>query len=74
MGFRVGNGSVVKGFHHGRGGQGGLVTPPSPYSLGADTDRPRQRGRSGSSWARGRSALRGGGGGGGEEVEMETIH
>src|ERR1700692_2409780 len=37
----VGNGEVVKGF---RGsGRGGLVTPPSPRSFSADSNRPRQR-------------------------------
>jgi hypothetical protein len=37
----MGNGDVVKGFHHGSSGQGGLVTPPSPCSLRADSNRPR---------------------------------
>jgi hypothetical protein len=40
---------------------GRLVTPPSPRSLSADSNRPRQRRkRSSSSWARGRSTSRGG--------------
>jgi hypothetical protein len=52
-----GDGDVVK-FFHGSSGRGGLVTPPSPRTLGADSDR--QRGRCGS---------RGGSG----EGEVETI-
>ena len=61
----MGIGDVVKGFHHGSSGQGGLVTPPSPCSLGADSNRPRQeRKRTSSSRVRVRSTSRGG-----EEVE-----
>jgi uncharacterized phage infection (PIP) family protein YhgE len=53
----LGNGEVVKGvFHGGSSGRGGLVTPPSPRSLSADSNRPRQRRkRASSSWGRGRS-------------------
>jgi len=55
----MGNGDVVKGFHW-SSGRGGLVTPPSPHSLSADSNRPRwRRKRSSSSWGRGRSASRG---------------
>jgi hypothetical protein len=42
----VGNGDIMKGFHHQQGsssGQGGLVTPPSPRSLSANLKRQRQR-------------------------------
>jgi hypothetical protein len=61
----MGNGDVVKGFHHGSSGQGGLVTPPNPCSLRADSNRPKQgRKRMSSSWVRVRSTSRGG-----EEVE-----
>jgi hypothetical protein len=35
----LGNGEVVKGFYG--SGRGGLVTPPSPRSLSADSNRPR---------------------------------
>jgi hypothetical protein len=58
----MGNGEIVKGFH--RSGRGGLVTPPSPRSLSADLNRPRQR-RKKVSGSRGRSASRG--------TEVETI-
>jgi hypothetical protein len=37
-----GDGDVVK-FLHGSSGRGGLVTPPSPRSVGANSDRPRGR-------------------------------
>jgi hypothetical protein len=49
----MGNGEIVKGFHG--SGRGGLVTPPSPRSLSADSNRPRQR-RKKVSGSRGRSA------------------
>jgi len=63
----LGNGDVMKGFHS--NGRGGLVTPPSPRSLSADSNRPRQRKkRSNSRRARGRSTSRGG-----EGVETEVI-
>jgi hypothetical protein len=56
----LGNGEVVRGIHG--NGRGGLVTPPSPRSLSADSNRPRQRQkRSSSSRARGRSSSRGDG-------------
>ena len=58
----MGNGEIVKGFHGSR--CGGLVTPPSPHSLSADSNRLRQR-RKKVSGSRGRSALRG--------TEVETI-
>jgi hypothetical protein len=53
----LGNGEVVKGVFHGSSsGRGGLVTPPSPRSLSADSNRPRQRRkRASSSRGRGRS-------------------
>jgi hypothetical protein len=54
----MGNADVVKGFHW-SGGQGGLVTPPSPRNLSTDSNRPRRRKRSSSSWGRGRSTSRG---------------
>ena len=54
----VGNGEVVKGF---RGsGRGGLVTPPSPRSFSAGSNRLRQTKRSILSRARGRLSSRGG--------------
>ena len=37
----LGNCEIVKGFHRSR--RGGLVTPLSPRSLSADSNRPRQR-------------------------------
>jgi hypothetical protein len=50
-GFR--NGDVMKGFH--RNGRGGLIMPPSPRSLSADSNRPQPRKkRSSSSRAGGR--------------------
>ena len=59
LGLGMGNGDV-KGFHGGSGSsgaRGGLVTPPSPRSLSADSNRPRQRRkRSSSGRGRGRSA------------------
>ncbi|KIM79867.1 hypothetical protein PILCRDRAFT_823052 [Piloderma croceum F 1598] len=53
----LGNGEIVKGgFHGSSSGRGGLVTPPSPRSLSADSNRPRQRRkRTSSSRGRGRS-------------------
>ena len=58
----MGTGEIVKGFHG--SGRGGLVTPPSPRSLSADSNRPRQR-RKNVSGSQGRSASRG--------TEVETI-
>jgi hypothetical protein len=52
----LGNGEVVKGFHG--SGRGGLVTPPSPRSLSADSNRSRQR-RKKTSTSRGKSASQG---------------
>lgn len=55
----MGNGDVVKGFHW-SSGRGGLVTPPSPRSLSADSNRPkRRRKRSSSSRGSGRSTSHG---------------
>ena len=67
----MGNGDVAK-FPHGSSGRGGLITPPSPRSLRAESGRPRQRRRrrrSGSNRARGRAGSKGGGG----EGEIEPI-
>jgi hypothetical protein len=53
-------------------GGGGLVTPPSPRSLSADSNRPRQRRRRSSSSrarGRGRSSSRERGGGEGEGID-----
>jgi hypothetical protein len=75
------NGDAVKGsggfYRHGASasgsGTGGLVTPPSPRSLSADSNRPRQRRRRTSSW--GRSSSRGEVRGGTDRVraELEVI-
>jgi hypothetical protein len=48
----------VKGFHG--SGREGLITPPSPRSLSADLNRPRQRRKRSSSRAGARSSSRGG--------------
>jgi len=66
FGVGVGNGDL-KGFHA-SSGRGGLVTPPNPRSLSADSNRSQQmRRRTSSGRGRGRSSSRGGGDGG--EVE-----
>jgi hypothetical protein len=42
--YSFGNGEVVKGFSHDQhGGRRGLVTPPSPRHLSADSGGPRRR-------------------------------
>jgi hypothetical protein len=42
--YGIGNGEVVKGCsHHQHGRQRGLMMPPSPCSLCADSGRPRHR-------------------------------
>jgi hypothetical protein len=38
----LGNGDIGNGFPHGSG-RGGLATSPSPRSLSADSNRPKQR-------------------------------
>jgi hypothetical protein len=63
----MGNGEEVKGFPHGSSGRGGLVTPASPYSVSADSDKPRQR-RSSSGQAKGRPTSLAAAAGGGKEV------
>ena len=48
---------MIKGFPG--SARGGLVTPPSPRSMSADSNRLKQRKKVGSSRVRGRSASRG---------------